>query len=367
MPKLNLYRNISITFVIFVLILLVAVFFFLSSRATIVITPNPQKISLSFNLEVKSQPTDDELLEKDIITGNIETLVKNGEIISEVLSTKTIDSTIVGQVEIINESNKDQALVKTTQLQADNGVIVRTSDSLIVPAGGRVKVSVSAKDPTDFKDIAPGQLVIIKLNPALQDKIYAVADKTLNTDPQEIRILTESDITRAKDQLSQQLIEEIKTENNILANHGLMTNIKNFEIDRKIGDEADNFKLTMEVEVKFLKVNEEQLANLILKKVANLNLSGLSIGQLNVSDVDYTIIDDNLDGYVLAKINYFILASINEDNSLLTKSTLVGKKIDEIKELLSNQELIQQVEILASPYWAKTLPRQASKINIIIK
>ncbi|MEK7072616.1 MAG: hypothetical protein AAB969_03530 [Patescibacteria group bacterium] len=367
MPKLNLYRNISVTFIVFIIVLLVAIFLFLSSKATIIITPNPQKINLSFNLEVKAEPTAEELSAQDMVAGKIETYIKTGSLVADVLSTQTVDSGIVGQVKIVNESNKDQALVKTTQLQAENGVIVRTNDNLVVPASSSVNVSVVAKEPTDFKDIDPGKLVIIKLNPALQDKIYAMASKTLNNDPQEVKVIAASDIERAKDQLSQRLIEEIKTEKNIPSNSGLLSRIKSFKVNKKIGDEAEGFNLEMEVEVEALKVNDNQLANLILKKVANLNLSGLTVGQVNISDVEYTIIEDDLDGSVLAKINYSLLAIIDQDNSLLSKSGLVGKKIKDVEELLSNQEVIKEAEILVSPYWTKNMPKQESKINIIIK
>lgn len=367
MPKLNLYRNISITFIIFVAVLLGAIFLFFSSKATIVITPNPQKISLGFNLEAKEQPSADELTEKDIVSGKLESYVKKGHITGEVLSTKTVDSEVVGQVKLINESSKNQSLVKTTQLQAENGVIVRTSSSVVVPAGGSLNVSVVAKDPAEFKNVELGKLVIIKLNPDLQTKIYGLAEKTLSNDPHEIKVLAESDIARAKEKLSAQLIEEVKKENNISTNNGLIVQIKNFTTDYKLGEEIENFNLEMEVEIKALKIKDEEFASLILKKIANLNLSGLSIGEVKVSEVEYTILDDDLDGNVLVKVNYFLLASIDEHHALLNKSTLVGQKITTVKDLLGNQEIISHVEILASPYWTKSLPRQENKINIIIK
>ncbi len=367
MPKLNLYRNISITFIIFVVVLLVTIFLFFSSKATIIVTPNPQKISLSFNLEAKELPTTEELAEKDIVSGKLESYIKKGSISADVLSTKTVDSEVVGQVKLINESSNNQSLVKTTQLQAENGVIVRTNSSVVVPAGGSINVSVVAKDPAEFKKIDLGKLVIIKLNPALQDKIYGQVESTLSADPHDIKVLAESDIARAKEKLSLQLIEEVKKENNISANNGLITQVKSFTTDQKIGDEVESFNLEMELEVKTLKVNDEQFASLILKKIANLNLSGLSIGEINVSDVEYSILDDNLDGNVLVKVNYFLLASVDEQNSLLNKTTLAGQKITTVKETLGSQEIISNVEILASPYWTKSLPRQESKINIIIK
>lgn len=367
MPKLNLYRNISLTFVVLVLMLVVAIFLFFSSQATIIITPKPQKISLSFNLEVKDQPTAAELSEKDLVAGQIASYTQKGSAVFEVLSTKSVDAQIVGQVKIINQSNRDQVLVKTTQLQAANGVIVRTNDNLVVPAGGSSLVSVFAKEPTDFKAIDPGQLVIIKLNPSLQDKIYALAEKQLNNDPQEVPVLTDSDLARAKDKLSQELIANIKKDHNISDNSGFISQIKSFKIDKKLGEETSNFTLEMELEAKVLQINEEQLAKLLLKKISALNLSGLALEQINISDVAYTVLAEDLDGSVLVKVNYALLAEINESNAILNKDGLLGQPIKKVEEILSQEETVSDVEIMASPYWSKNLPKQAEKINIIIK
>ena len=78
MPTINLYRNISIIFIIFAVILLVAVFLLFSGSATIFITPNSQDINLSFNLGVKGSPTEAELAENDIVSGQLITYAKSG-------------------------------------------------------------------------------------------------------------------------------------------------------------------------------------------------------------------------------------------------------------------------------------------------
>jgi len=209
--------------------------------------------------------------------------------------------------------------------------------------------------------------VIIKLNPLLQDKIYALVDKTLTSSPREVKVLAESDIKRARDDLSNRLLVDLKKENSIIESSGLVLTVKSFKADKNLGEEADNFNLEVEIEAKVLEINEEQLAGLISKKVSNLDLSGLSIGQIDVRDVAYVIIDDDLDGSVLVKVNYSLLADISEANSLLNKVNLAGKSIKEVEELLTRQETIKEFEIKISPYWRKNLPQQISKIKILIK
>lgn len=366
MPSINLYRNISITFIAFTVILLVAVFFVFSSKATIFITPSYQDINLSFNLEIKENPTEAELAQRDMAGGKLVIHTKSGSGTFEVLSTKTVDSEIVGRVKIINSSNRDQTLVKTTQLQAGNGVIVRTNNHVVVPANGNIDVNVFAKDPNTFESIDQGKLVIIKLNPSLQDNIYGMVEKTLTDNVREVNVLSESDIGRAKEGLGQQLFDQLKKEDPSIENNSFVLSVKSFESDSKVGDEVDNFVLTAEVEIKILEINDTHLADLIIRKIGNLDLPGLEIGQIDIDKIDFLIIEEDLAGSVLTKVNYSLLTEITEDNVILDKVNLAGKNIEDVERILNGSDLIEEAVVTISPYWKNELP-QESKIKIIIK
>src|SRR3989344_5411617 len=106
MPKINLYRNISLTFVVFTAMLIAAVFlfFFFYRQATIIIPPNEQPVNLSFNVEVKKNPTTDELAEKEVVTGSLASELMEATSTFPILSTQTVESENVGRVKITNES-----------------------------------------------------------------------------------------------------------------------------------------------------------------------------------------------------------------------------------------------------------------------
>ncbi len=366
-PKINLYRNISISFIVFTAMLLCAVFLAFYNEALIIVTAEPQEIDLNFNAEVKAEPTIADLAEKDVLAGSLAVVEKTGEGDFAVKSTKTVSSAIVGQVKIVNNSTRNQPLVKTTQLQAANGVIVRTNETVTVPAGGDVSVDVYPKEPESFQAIAPGNLTIIKLSPSLQDKIYGVANKTMSTDPREVKILSESDINKAKTELSAQLAEAVKKELGLKESDQITPEIVSFKTDKKAGDETDTFKLTMAVKAKYLQFDQNQLMALVNKKINNLNLTGLAVGDITPVNLIYTIVDDNLAGSVLIKVNYLLSAKLGLDSPVLDKQNLAGKSIEVAKEYLSQSDLIKDAQITVSPYWRKSLPKQADKIRIIIK
>lgn len=366
-PKVGLYRNISFFFIAIAVILLVVVFLFFYNQATIIITSEKRDINLSFNLEIKTNPTDEELREKDVISGSLITKELELDGVFNVATTKTVSSDLVGRVKLINELFKDQPLLKTTQLQAANGVIVRTNEYVVVPAGGSVLVDVYPKEPELFSDIEPGNLTIIKLNPALQPKVYGVNSDVLTTKPRDIKVLSESDINQAKQQLLEQAEKKLRLEWKLPQQQKITVQVLAEQADKDIGEETEQFNLKLKVVGKYLEVNNDQLASLIARKAENLNLAGVKVDGINFNDMEYVITDEDLKGSVLAKINYALAASLDEDNPILDKANLAGLEAREAENYLSGYDLIKDVDIVISPSWNKKIPKNEDKIKIIIQ
>lgn len=367
-PRVNLYRNISISFVVFTVLLLISVFFLFYNHATITLVASEQKINLNFNAEVRPDASVQEVAERDILSGKFMTIAKSATSTFSVLSTKALEnSTIVGRVKIVNNYSKNQVLAKTTQLQAENGVIVRTNEPVNVPAGGSVDVDVYAKDPATFQEIVPGNLVIVKLSPSLQDKIYGTASANISNNPTEVKVLGESDINRAKEELLARLSLEVKKELNINENNEVTTEVVKWSANKKVGDQTDSFELQLTARVKYLDIDTAQLDKLLDRKIAGLNLAGMSTLQVDRSAVSYAITDSSFGDGALIKVNYVLGVKLNESSSILDKEAVAGKSISEAKQYLSQLDGVSQVAIEVSPYWKKILPKQTSKIDIIVK
>lgn len=367
-PKVNLYRNISISFVVFTVLLLVSVFFLFYSHATITVSAAEQKVNLNFNAEVRPSPSQQDIDEKDVVTGQVMTLDKSATSTFSVLSTKTVDnSAIVGKVKIVNNSTKNQTLAKTTQLQADNEVIVRTNNAVVVPAGGSVEVEVYPKDPATFQEIAPGNLVIIKLSPSLQDEIYGIAQSTISNTPMEVKVLAENDLKRAKEELLKRVADEAKKELNINEKNEVIVDVISWKASKEVGDEAESFDLQVTAKIKYVDLNNDQLDDLLDRKIANLNLAGMQTGQIDRSGVNFSIVDPNFGDGALIKINYVVLAKVDVDNSILDKENFTGKTVEEVKQYFSEIDVVDEVTVNNTPYWKKSLPGSVNKIDVIVK
>lgn len=372
MGKLNLYRNISITFVVFAAMILCALFLTFYSQATIVITPDPQVVNLGFNVEVRTSSTDEELKKLDAIRGEV--AVSEVQVTStfDVLSTKSASggsTNIVGRVKIINAGKSSQTLIKTTQLQDAGGTIVRTNNQVVVPAGGSVEVDVFPKDQATFKEVNPGKLVIIKLPAASQQVVYGEAENVLAIKTEtggDIKFLAESDVNRAKKELVEKAVAEAISASGS-SNANILGEVASYALDRKLGDETEKFTMTAKIRLKTVKADLVQLSEVIKKRAQNVNQGSAVITSIDQSFIRYAITNTISNQSFNVKVSYPLTTALSGGSEVLAKDNFAGKTADEIKSYAEKTGAIKEVEVVISPYWRKTTPQDLDRIKVILK
>jgi len=104
----SLYRNISISFVVFTIMLAVAVFLLFYNKSSVIITPAVQEFDLSLDIQVKDGPSQQDINERNVISGQLKELPETVEGQFEVLSTRTESNELVGKVLIKNSARHSQ-------------------------------------------------------------------------------------------------------------------------------------------------------------------------------------------------------------------------------------------------------------------
>lgn len=368
MGRLHLYRNISITFIIFAAMILCAVFLLFYSQATIIVTPDTQTINLNFTTEVRPSSTPQEVAKSDYVGGTVALATKQVQAVFNASSTRpATESNLVGRVRLKNDYSKAQKLVKTTQLQAENGVIVRTNAEVNIPAGGSVEVEVYPKDAAAFAKIESGKLTIIKLWPQLQPLIYGEVIEPLEEPAGgDVHYIAESDINFAKKELVAKALSEAAAEASS-TNMALKGDLVSYSIDKKLGDEAKVFTMTATVKIKIIRADEAQLAALIQRKALKADLKGLAASQIDISAVEYSVLDAANPESISIKVSYPLQAYLTESNELLARSNFTGKTAEEIRSYAAKISVIKNIEVIISPYWRDKTPLNEKSIKVIIK
>ncbi len=345
--------------------ILCAIFLLFYSQGAIIVTPEEQDINLNFNATVVSSTTL-ATSSTDTIIGSLMTEIVEGTKTIDVLSTRSNDGKSIGSVKIVNNSNKSQSLVKTTQLQAESGLIVRIDRDVTVPAGKSVVVGVYPADNNNFTAIAPGNLTIIKLAKSLQPSIYAVAETSLAYGPSEVKVVAESDINRAKQDLVKELVENARLKLGLSDGDGTISEILEVTTDKKIGDVSEKLQMKMKVRIKYLSLDDNSLLALIEEKIKQSTFEGLNTGTFAKESLKYSILEASTQESQTIKLSYNVKAYVDSSNDLLSTHHFTSKTVDEVKEYLANSGVVKKVEISISPYWKQSFPDKASRIKVII-
>jgi len=368
MGRLHLYRNISITFIVFAAMILCAVFLLFYSQATIIVTPDSQMVNLSFVTEIKTSSTPADIAKSDAVGGTVSVVTRQVESLFNTSSTRPASAgNLVGQVKIVNNYSKPQKLVKTTQLQASNGVIVRTNNDVNIPAGGSVTVDVFPKDPAAFQKIDSGKLTIIKLWPQLQSMVYGEVVESLDKPAGgDVRYIADSDINFAKKELIAKAVSEVAAMAST-SNSGLKGDLASYSIDKKLGDEANIFTMKAVIKVRVITADATQLAALIQSKALKTDLKGLSANSIDMSAVKYDIMDATNPDSVIIKVSYPLQAYLTQGSDLLAKKNFTGKTAQEIKNYAAKIGVVKNIEVIISPYWRDKTPLDEKSVKIIVK
>ncbi len=364
----KMYRNISLVFIACIAVMIVGVVMFFYSQAVVTITAAAREVDVNFEAQIKTAPTADEVRDRDIVSG---TIVKRQYVASTtvtVASTKTVVSDVVGTVTLINNSSRDQLLVRTTQLADAAGTVVRTNDSVTVPAGGSVSVAVYPRDPDTFTSVPAGKLTIIKLAPILQPEIYGEVKDKLTSEPRELKVIADSEINRAKQELSEKVMSDIRKELALAPSVPVAVDFASTTIvGHKIGDYADSFVYQGAVRVNIIEANQEQLRALLQRKIDEAVPAGATVESPQLDAVTYVLKEELSADSVLINVSQKVMATIDQQGVLLDRKQLAGKSVDEVRENLRKTPFIQDVAVRLVPYWRHVLPNNPDRIKVEIR
>lgn len=364
---LNLYRKISVSFILLTVILLAVIFYFSFVKLDIKVIMKEESVSNNLVVDIYQGGENRE--------GAISGLVKK----TYFDFSKEYDATgknvtgeeVTGRVKIINNYGSNQPLVATTRLQSADGKIFRIKDTVNVPANGFVEVDVYADQSIKENAISPTKFTIPGLWAGLQDKIYAENSQSMTYQEKVQKFIQQADIDNALEDAKNNLLAKAREQ----AGDDMKNNYKQIlyklddnsiksEISAKQGEEKDKFtvKLTADVIAVAFKTDEiEKLA----KDKLNASLdSNQELIKFNQDQAVYTVNSVNADQGTAAVNVAFDGVVLPRGNSVINKEKLVGLTEEQLNNYLSNIPEISNFEIKFYPSFIKKVPNLADKISI---
>jgi hypothetical protein len=379
--SVGLYRRLVIKFIILVVILAAAVFYFSFSKLTVALTLKGENINDSLLLKI-SDPSLAKATSTSVFSALNDPREEINGVIKEINTTvsKTYPASgetylgedIVGQVILINNSAKSQALVATTRLLSPDNKLFRIKNAVNIPAGGEVAVDIYADKPAADMAIAPTSFTIPGLWLGLQDKIYGKSDIAFTFSKQVKKYIVSSDLEAASKDINEALIDsakkQIEAEDGSSAWFYLASGPTTVSINAKTGDKKDEFVAQASGKIIAVSFSKEEAAKLAAAKLNLVIPDDKELSEFKPENITYSFDSyDSASGSATVKASFSGIMILKSDSEVIDSSQLVGLNAEQIGTYLKSQNEVKEYELKFSPAFIKKAPGLVDRINVEVK
>ncbi len=373
-PRTLFYSKVATTFVVLSLLLVGIVFYISFSWATIILTPQDQYVDNVLSIRVAEKTNDEE----GVVRGRImtEELEVQGTFIPEASSILTQKAT--GVIVVVNTTSKDQVLRETTRLLASDGTLFRNSESVTVGARQSKEVSVVADKEGEDGAVLQSRFILPGLWPGLQDKIYGQGFEPREGGSRAVRILSQSDVDKAKESLIAKLKEKFI---NLTQNPSgsadfrpknpqsiLQTTVLSSSLDKALGAQVDTFTLRLKSQITGVVFDQDDVkayAEQVFRKELQ---SGYDLIGLDISQFQYNLDDiDRVGNKARLSLKTSSGKIKSADYLALEKKSLVGKTAGQVLSYFESMSDISDVRVQFYPFWVTRTPLLHDHIHIIVQ
>lgn len=360
-------RQIAIGFVLVTIVLIVIIAYFSLSQAKIIITPPIFDITHSTELQILPEVTST-LTGSNILPGVVtSTTITVFDTFIPSEQTNTANK-VSGMATIINNYSRNQTLVATTRLLTPNNLLFRTTETIVVPAGGQTKVRIEADEPGEGYIIPPTTFTIPGLWEGLQQFIYATTEEELNLQTSAIKNITLSDLEKAKEILLLQANNQAKAEILNPTDYYILTDAQLISTSSSdpIGSNVEQYTMSITTKVDLIVFNKNDLEKVVVNNLKNSLTNNQTYLNHDLNSLTYELLDYSLSppsASIKASINGLAINDILEN---FNKKDILGFSETAIKEYFQKKYNISQIEVVFYPAWVKSVPPLADKVKIII-
>lgn len=360
-------RQITVGFVLTTISLIVIIAYFSLSKAIIYITPEKFSVEASAELQILPEVTST-LTSSNILPGIVTSTILSAQNQFFPSEKTTTQEKATGIVTIVNNYSRNQTLVATTRLLSPKNLLYRTTETVIVPAGGSVQVPIIADGSGDEYETEPTNFTIPGLWEGLQDKIYAVADGKITKKTTSMRIITPQDLENAKDELLITLDKKAKQEVINRDDYLSITNITliSTSTSNPVGADVNSYEMKITAKVDIVAFSKNDLEKLAVNNLKNSLPDKQTYLNHDPESLTYNLLDYSLNppsANIKINIKGTAIADILDQFS---KKDILGFSEQDVLEYFKNKFNITNIQVHFSPSWVKSIPPLEDHVEIKI-
>ncbi len=381
--SIGLYRHLVIKFIILVAILAAVVLYFSFSKLTVILNLKGESVSDTMLLNV-ADPSLATASTSSAFTASNDPREKINGSLKELNASVTksypasgetyLGEAIIGQVTLINNSPKSQALVATTRLLSQDNKLFRIKNAVVVPANGQVVTDIYSDAPAADMAIEPTTFTIPGLWLGLQDKIFAKSNAAFVFSKQVLKYVTSEDLSMASKDINDALTEEAKRQAQVAGadDKGEWLYLPNgpvvVSIDAKVGDKKNEFSVKASGKIVTVYFSKEEAAKLAAAKFNLIIPDDKELSEFKPESITYSF--DNYDapsGSATIKAAFNGVMILKSDSEVIDPAQLVNLNAEQIGTYLRSQAEVKTYELKFSPSFIQKAPSLVDRIKVEVK
>lgn len=355
--------------------------FYPKAIITLTVKSNPLEAPVEITVDNNIQKAD---VSRSAIPGELLEAKQQGGKKFPATGKKEIGEKAKGTVTTYNDSGESQKVVSGTEYKSDSGLtFVSTSEATIPGAtasvdahgnvtkiSGKSDVSVESSESGDKYNIGPSN--------------FTVAGKSMlsgkNSNPmsggisREIKIVSQNDINGAKSKLTEEissaLHDELKKKagKNKIYEGSIQDEVTSATADKKVGDEADEFEMKVEVKSSVIDFSETDYREMVVNALQKSIPANQTLNQSPSDEISISGSDGDLNKGIVKLTGIVKTHTIPKIDSDKIKNMIKGKKPSEAEPIIKETKEIDSVNIILNPSWLiKKIPSRLNNITIIFQ
>lgn len=368
--RVNIYRRLSVGFLVATVAVVVVIGFFTFQRTTITVHQKPVPVAATFGIQVAESAAPGD---KNVFVGKVLSVATSTVVYGTPTATSDKPGKSHGTVTITNNSGASQALVATTRFLSESGVLFRLINGVTVPAKSSITAEIAADKPGVTGDIGPSKFTIPGLNAAQQKLVYGTTTEPMIGGNSKVGVVSQADIDHAKEAARKALLDlgqKVFATLNVTPEYDVLYINPQVKIETsvKLGDTVDQFLVTA----------SGSMSAVTYPKAAVFAAADREV-QNKVPTPYHTVVFENNAPVVSlqtanASQKTAALQVYREGKAVLDKraaafqgAQFLGRTHDEIVDQLKTIQGVEAVDVSFFPFWMKNAPGSPERIQVNIE
>ena len=370
------YRRIVVLFGIIAIVVALAIVYLTFAEATIVVRADPTYVDETVPIDLApTLPEETEGVRQPLQGTVLQTTGSIAYVLTPQGEVREIEDRATGTVTITNTYSQTQPLVETTRLLSPDGVQVRTTETVTVPAGGSVEVGIIADDAGSRGELAPTRFTIPGLWSGFVDVIYAENNEAFTGGHRDVRVVSEEDIRMATDsahndlevQLTQALLADERVPDGADILHPLTTfTTEEPIVNAEAGDEAETITVSLTGTLEAVLANPETLIAHVETFIRE-NVDVRMDLDPDANAMTYESVASDVEAGT-ATINAIVIGTLPAaaDSAILDPSNFTNMSEASILRYFAQHDALRLESVAFSPFWVVRTPAFADHITVTL-